>query len=257
MQLTDSHIRAYDRDRHIRLPGFFEAGELARHARAVADRVAIMNRETRPLEARDTYGKAFLQCTNLWVKDEAVRELVFDRRLADTAARLMGTRGVRLYHDQALAKEPGGGITPWHADQYYWPLATDKVITAWIPLQETPLEMGALEFASGSHRLLEGRDLAISDRSEEEIGKRMKIGDFPHVAEPFAAGDVSFHSGWVFHRAGANRTDRVRHAMTIIYMDIDMVLKEPENDHQRLDWQVWCPGAEIGKVIDTPLNPVV
>ena len=59
-------------------------------------------------------------------------------------------RGVRMYHDQALYKEAGGGITPWHADQYYWPLETDKTITAWIPLQATPLEMGPLEFSAGS-----------------------------------------------------------------------------------------------------------
>ena len=43
--------------------------------------------------------------------------------------------GVRLYADQALYKEPFGGYTPWHCDAFYWPLATDKAITAWIPLQ--------------------------------------------------------------------------------------------------------------------------
>jgi hypothetical protein len=40
-------------------------------------------------------------------------------------------------------------------------------------------------------------------------------------------------------------------------MDGDMRLKHPENDAQKLDWDVWCPGARIGEVIDTPLNPVL
>jgi len=31
----------------------------------------------------------------------------------------MGVQGVRLYHDQALIKEPGGKPTPWHQDYYY------------------------------------------------------------------------------------------------------------------------------------------
>ncbi len=43
--------------------------------------------------------------------------------------------GVRVYADQALYKEPHGGYTPWHCDAFYWPLATDKAITAWVPLQ--------------------------------------------------------------------------------------------------------------------------
>jgi hypothetical protein len=38
----------------------------------------------------------------------------------------MEVEGVRLYHDQALFKEAEGGITPWHADQYYWPLSPLK-----------------------------------------------------------------------------------------------------------------------------------
>ena len=45
--------------------------------------------------------------------------------------------GVRLYHDQALNKEPGGGYTPWHCDAYYWPVQSDKIVTAWVPLQVT------------------------------------------------------------------------------------------------------------------------
>ena len=49
----------------------------------------------------------------------------------------------------------------------------------------------------------------------------------------------------------------MRGVMTIIYMDKDMRLKAPENDNQQLDWEAWCLGAEIGEVIDTPLNPVL
>ncbi len=46
-----------------------------------------------------------------------MRKFVFGTRLARIAAELMGVRGVRIYHDQALCKLPGGGPTPWHADQ--------------------------------------------------------------------------------------------------------------------------------------------
>jgi ectoine hydroxylase-related dioxygenase (phytanoyl-CoA dioxygenase family) len=169
----------------------------------------------------------------------------------------MRVDGVRLYHDQALFKEGGGGITPWHADQYYWPLESDKTVTAWIPLQETPLEMGPLEFSAGSHAIVEGRELEIGDESEAIIQKTLRVTDFEHVIEAFDMGEVSFHSGWIFHRAGANITNDMRKVMTIIYMDKDMILKNPVNKNQENDWHTWCPGAKVGEVIDTHLNPLI
>ena len=216
-----------------------------------------MNSESTPLEQRSTYGKAFLQLFNLWREDEAVKEFIFSERLGKIAADLMQVDGVRIYHDQALFKEGGGGITPWHADQYYWPLETDKTVTAWIPLQETPLELGPLEFSAGSHQIVEGRDLEIGDESETLIQQKLRVTNFKHVIEPFDLGEVSFHSGWVFHRAGANTTNNMRKVMTVIYMDKNMVLKCPDNKNQINDWNTWCPGAKIGEVIDTPLNPII
>jgi ectoine hydroxylase-related dioxygenase (phytanoyl-CoA dioxygenase family) len=193
----------------------------------------------------------------LWRENDVVKEFIFSSRLAKIASDLMQTDGVRIYHDQALFKESGGGITPWHADQYYWPLETDKTITAWIPLQATPLELGPLEFSAGSHQIIEGRDLEISDESEIAIQQKLRVTDFKHVIEAFDLGEVSFHSGWVFHRAGANSTNQMRKVMTVIYMDKDMVLKNPDNNNQINDWNTWCPGAKIGEVINTPINPII
>jgi ectoine hydroxylase-related dioxygenase (phytanoyl-CoA dioxygenase family) len=255
--LTDEQIDYYQQNRYIKLKQVFDAETIAFFNAAISERVAVMNQETKPLEERSTYGKAFLQLFNLWRVDEIVKELVFSKRLAKIATDLMQTSGVRIYHDQALFKEGGGGITPWHADQYYWPLETDKTITAWIPLQATPLEMGPLEFSAGSHQIVEGRDLEISDESEVAIRQKLRVTDFKHVIEAFDLGEISFHSGWVFHRAGANTTNQMRKVMTVIYMDKDMVLKNPDNENQRNDWNTWCPGAKVGEVIHTPINPVL
>jgi hypothetical protein len=117
--------------------------------------------------------------------------------------------------------------------------------------------MGPLEFSAGSHVIVEGRELEIGDESETAIQQRLKVTDFKHVIEPFDAGEISFHSGWVFHRAGANATHDMRKVMTIIYMDRDMKLKAPENKNQQLDWEVWCPGAVVGEVINSPINPIL
>ena len=79
----------------------------------------------------------------------------------------------------------------------------------------------------------------------------------PTVEEPFGLGEVSFHSGWTFHRAGPNRTERTREVMTVIYMDKGMRLAAPRNRNQELDRDAWCPGAAVGETIATPLNPVL
>ncbi len=255
--LTSEQIAFYQENRYIKLKQVLNAETLAFYNDAITRVVNKMNTNDTPLAERSTYGKAFLQLFNLWREDASVRQLVLSERLGKIAADLMQTEGVRLYHDQALFKEGGGGITPWHADQYYWPLETDKTVTAWIPLQATPLEMGPLEFSAGSHQIVEGRDLEIGDESEVAIQQKLRVTDFKHVIEPFDAGEISFHSGWVFHRAGANTTEEMRKVMTIIYMDKAMVLKNPENKNQINDWNTWCPGATIGAVIDSPINPII
>ena len=255
--LTQDQLAFYQKNQFIKLKEVLDTETIDFFYMAISAPVNIMNHEQIALEERNTYGKAFLQLFNLWRENELVKELVFSKRIAQIATELMQVDGVRLYHDQALFKEEGGGITPWHADQYYWPLSTEKTITAWIPLQFTPLEMGPLEFSAGSHVIVDGRELEIGDESEAAIQRTLRVTDFKHVIEPFDVGEISFHSGWIFHRAGENKTQAMRKVMTIIYMDRDMILKEPENKNQINDWHTWCPGAAIGKIIDTPLNPVI
>ena len=223
----------------------------------ISKEVDRLNNQQIPLEERDTYGKAFLQIMNLWTHTTVVKDIVFSKRIAQSATGLMQTNGVRLYHDQALFKEPKGGHTPWHADQYYWPLATENTVTAWIPLQATPLNYGPLEFSAGSNKLTAGRDKQISDESQAFLESELKNQNFEHVIEPFDVGEISFHRGWLYHRAGPNVSGNMRKVMTMIYMDKDTVLKEPENHNQLADWEAWCPGATVGATIDTPLNPVL
>src|SRR6059058_1870777 len=112
--LPSARIEEFAEKGHTVVRGLVSAAEIAAF-RPVIERAAMTYaRERRPLEERDTYGKAFLQVPNLWQRDEDVRAFVFARRFAQVAAALLGVDGVRLYHDQALFKEPSGGATPWH-----------------------------------------------------------------------------------------------------------------------------------------------
>jgi ectoine hydroxylase-related dioxygenase (phytanoyl-CoA dioxygenase family) len=255
--VTPAQVKYFSENGFIKIKNIFDASVIDYMNIVISKEVDRLNNQQIPLEERDTYGKAFLQIMNLWTHTEVVKDIVFSKKIAQIATGLMQTTGVRLYHDQALFKEPKGGHTPWHADQYYWPLDTENTVTAWIPLQATPLNYGPLEFSAGSNKLTAGRDKQISDESQAFLEAELKRHAFNHVVEPFDVGEISFHRGWLYHRAGPNVSGNMRKVMTMIYMDIDTVLKSPENHNQQADWDTWCPGATVGEVVNTPLNPVL
>jgi ectoine hydroxylase-related dioxygenase (phytanoyl-CoA dioxygenase family) len=255
--VTPAQVKYFSENGFIKIKNIFEPAVIDYMNIVISKEVDRLNNQQIPLEERDTYGKAFLQIMNLWTHTSAVKDIVFSKKIAQIATGLMQTAGVRLYHDQALFKEPKGGHTPWHADQYYWPLATENTVTAWIPLQATPLNYGPLEFSAGSNKLTAGRDKQISDESQAFLEAELKRNAFNHVVEPFDVGEISFHRGWLYHRAGPNVSGNMRKVMTMIYMDKDTVLKTPENHNQQADWDTWCPGATVGEIVNTPLNPVL
>jgi ectoine hydroxylase-related dioxygenase (phytanoyl-CoA dioxygenase family) len=249
-------VAAFARDGHVVVPGLASAGEVAAFRPAIEAAAAAHNRETRALEDRDTYGRAFLQTANLWRRDETVRRFVFGGRFAGVAAALLGVDAVRLYHDQALFKEPGGGPTPWHQDQVYWPLATDRTITMWMPLVDLPDDVGSMTFVSGSHRGGDVGAAEISDGSEAAVAAIVHdrgLATATHGA--LRAGDATFHAGWTLHRAGPNPTGRMRPVMTVIYFADGVRASEPSGPYQEFDLRMWLWDTAPGEVAAGPLNP--
>jgi ectoine hydroxylase-related dioxygenase (phytanoyl-CoA dioxygenase family) len=248
----------FGRDGHAVIRSLARRDEVAAYRPVIEDAAMRHVRETRPLEERDTYGKAFLQIPNLWRRDEGVRRFTLARRFGQVAADLLGVDGVRLYHDQALFKEPAGGRTPWHQDQFYWPLDTDRTITMWMPLVDVPPEVGSMTFVSGSQREGYLGDFGISDESDdtfaamiEEHGLRVET----HGA--LAAGDATFHAGWTLHCAPANPTANMRPVMTVIYVADGARVAEPRSPFQEFDLKMWLPGLAPGDLVDTEKNPLV
>jgi ectoine hydroxylase-related dioxygenase (phytanoyl-CoA dioxygenase family) len=216
------------------------------------------NTEKRKLEERDTYGKAFLQIMNLWEVDEQVKKFTLAKRFARIAADLLGVENVRIYHDQALYKEPGGGFTPWHQDQYYWPLDTNNTVTMWMPLIDIDEQMGMLTFASGSHKAGFVENIAISDESEKKLEQFIQEKGFAVSRPSFMwAGDATWHYGWTLHSAPGNASaDITREVMTIIYFADGARVIEPQNSHQENDRQRWLCGAAPGTAAASALNPL-
>lgn len=257
-RVTTEQIAYYRQHGHVLIRGVCSPEEIAAYRSVLVGAAMRYSNERRKLTERDTYGKAFLQIGNLWEKEDDVRRFVFARRFAAMAAGLMGVKGVRLYHDQALFKEAHGGPTPWHQDQYYWPLETDKTITMWMPLVDATTEMGTMNFASGSHALGFLGHLQISDESEAVYEQLIRErGMAINSCGSMAAGDASFHSGWTLHSAPGNVTDTTREVMTIIYFGDGARILVPDNPSRQNDLDHCLPGQKPGELAASRLNPVL
>ena len=137
-------------------------------------------------------------------------------RLGEAAARPLGVDAVRLWHDQALYKEPGGRETDPHQDHPYWPIVETDTITAWIPFDGSTLESGAMGYLPGSHRLGLHEFVNIFSGDGEDPLARGLAGIEPVFVE-VPAGAVAFHHGLTFHLARPNATGTVRRVHTVIY----------------------------------------
>jgi ectoine hydroxylase-related dioxygenase (phytanoyl-CoA dioxygenase family) len=256
--VTQEHKATLNRDGYIFLPAVATAEEIGVFRPAITSAVKQMNKENRELDKRDTYGKAFLQIMNIWRESDVVKEFSLSRKFAKIAADLLGVENVRIYHDQALFKEPGGGPTPWHQDQYYWPVDTTKTITLWMPLVDIDSSMGILTFAAGSHSDGLVKNVPISDESEMVLndyiskkGYRIEVPPYMH------AGDATFHFGYTLHKAPGNYSGKMREVMTVIYYADGARITTPVNDAQELDRKTWFQGMQAGEPAASAINPLL
>jgi len=221
---------------------------------SIVDEVA----RTRDTQRRiSDYGAMFTQVTNVWRMNAQVRRFVFAKRFAKIAAGLMGVKGVRLYHDQAFIKEPGGMPTPWHQDYYYWPLETEHTITMWMPLVDVSREMGSMSFVSGSHRSSAFKQLPISETSQEYFERVIRQQNSKVDSYELRAGDATSHSGRTLHSAHGNGSAKRREVMAIIYYADGTRIMEPDNEHRKVDMEVFHPGLKPGDIAASELNPLL
>ena len=248
-----------DDNGHVLLRDVCTRDEAAAYREVILSAAMKHNRETRPIEERDTYGKAFLQIMNLWEKDEQVKKFTLAKRFAGIAAKLMGVDSVRLYHDQALFKEPGGGPTPWHQDQFYWPIDTTNTITLWMPMIDITDVMGSMSFADRSNEagFIE-ISAQISDASEGFFDEYVRRAGLPMSGGgAMSAGDATFHSGYTLHKAPGNITQVTREVMTIIFYADGAKVTDPINSFQEDDRQNWFMGIEPGSLAASERNPLL
>lgn len=261
--LSAEQVEAFQRDGYIVLRQVLTPEEIAAYRPIILDAVhhALVlegRAEAKPMEERDTLGKAFLQVLHLWERYEPMRAFSLSKRLGGIAAKLLRTSAVRFYHDQVLFKEPGGGHTPWHQDGYYIPLDPDRVLTMWMPLVEVTPEMGTMSYAAGSHR--EGPLFALptSDESETRYDQLVaERGWDVRATGAMQPGDVAIHSLWTLHHAGPNATDRTREAAVMLYYPDGTRLRNVDSIMVEGASRYHLGGIQPGELANSEINPIV
>lgn len=247
--ITEDQVRQFACDSFIKLPGVLTPGAVERLRLRLRD---LLDEAVDP-------AVGFQSLEMMWLTDDLVRAAVLSPRLGGICAALIRSSRVRLYHDNALSKEPGAGRTPWHYDAHHFPLDSPDVLTAWIPLQPTPREMGPLAFARGADVGSLVADVEFDKHGtsyDRGVSDALRAHEVRVEDGPFAAGEVSFHGANCFHTAGANRTTAARMVLATTYF-ADGTRVVPSPTMVSGDWRKFIPGAEPGQVVSSRMNPIL
>ena len=160
---------------------------------------------------------------------------------------------MRLWQDQALYKEAGGRETTPHQDQTFWPLGTQGLLSAWIPLDDVTITSGAMAYVPGSHKAgrLQVVDITHTTDPYDILSDPALQGAQPQPVE-VPAGSIIWHHGLTVHQASANTTSATRRAFTIVYIDAAA--------RRSKAWPAYPldrDGVEVGDVIAGPGMPVL
>src|SRR5665213_2363095 len=126
--VTPEQVTSYRRDGFVVHPNLLTGGELADLRGAVDEAVASLGK--RRVAASDNawetesgetyYEKVFTQKLNLWRINETIKRFMLSPEIGRMISELSGMPAFRLWHDQALIKEPFANPTGWHLDDPFW-----------------------------------------------------------------------------------------------------------------------------------------
>ena len=250
--IKSDKISTYYRDGFVKVENVL-SGKALQYANEVISAAVYLRKEEdkRTLQQKSEYEKSFLQCGYLCWDFDAVKKFVLARRFGSIAKQLMQVEYVRLWHDQALFKEPGGNPTAIHQDCSYWPIASpENTTTMWLALEDVTVDMGSLCFYAGTHdkKLQEYVDIFKNPHVPDSLKNKNKI------SVDLKAGDATFHSGLLFHGAGSNQTKKLRKGMTVIYVSDG---NRFDASDERNAAHTSCQGLKHGDVINTKYTPII
>ena len=259
-EVSAPEVAQYRRDGFLHFPDLLSPAEVDELKSAVIETVSDISRrkvagDGAGFEEGDGfYDRVFTQRLNLWRIDDVVRSYVTRPELGRLMCALEGVEGLRVWHDQALIKEPFANPTAFHLDVPYWSFFSRHAISIWIALEDANMANGCLCFVPGSHRLTTGENARIGENFGDLMRIYPALGDIDPVVVPMKAGDCSFHNGLTAHAAGPNMTRGRRVAMACAYMPEGSTF----NGRQNILSNAYAASLSVGDVLeDDRQNPIV
>lgn len=252
LEITENQTEFYQQNGFVKIENVVEPEFLPELKKIIEAAVLIRKgNDEREIKDKSQYEQSFLQCGYLCWDFPAVKEIVFAKRFAGIVRDLMKAERIRLWHDQALFKEPGGRVTDAHQDCSYWPIHEPQFTsTMWLALVDVPVEKGCLYFypKTNDPNLKEYVDIFKNPHQPKFLYNKEK------VFVPLKAGEATFHSGLTFHGAGENKTNQMREAMTIIYIKDGVTF---DSSDERNKTHTSCIGLNEGDLINTKYTPIL
>lgn len=171
-----------------------------------------INNPAKPVSGKRTY----IIETHLSKRFKGFNDFLYQSRIAEAAAAIMGSREVRFYNDTIFVKEPSAPEpSPWHQDQPYCFFGGMDNCATWIPLDPANEASGAMTYALGSHRW--GKMFSLPDSTDPSTAFDGPAPDiesnpelYPTVVFDVRPGDVVFHHLMTMHKAGPNTSKGTR-----------------------------------------------
>ncbi|MBV8095881.1 MAG: phytanoyl-CoA dioxygenase family protein [Acetobacteraceae bacterium] len=209
---TAQELATFDRDGFLVLRGFLEPPELADLQRWTAEISAEPEIPGRHMvyyeDSLTEPGRRIVQrIENFCPFHPGFDRLLRRGKLIDWSGALLGGPAV-LFKEKINFKLPGGGGFTLHQDQQAgWSAYAPLFLTAMVGIDESTVENGCLEIASGRHK-------------QGLIGEEWR----PLEAEglvlnpvPTQPGDVIFFDSFVPHASGPNQTQSPRRILYVTY----------------------------------------
>ncbi len=256
--LTQKQIDSYQENGFIVIHDFLTPEELEEWREAVDEAVRkrgkqrILSQEEKD-RAETYYDYVFVQRVNLWQDNERVRRLILDPGLGKMAADLARVDGMRIWHDQALIKQPWANPTGWHLDNPYWSYSSRDTLSIWVALDDATLQNGCLYFLPGSHKTATFDNVGIGENISDIFRIYPQWKEIMAAPAEMKAGSCSFHNGLIAHGAGANMTPGWRRAMTCGFMPDGSAFNGKQNILSDEQFASYTIGDVLDDDIQNPL----
>jgi len=262
--LDHDQVETFQRDGVVVLRGLLNQSEVALLRSGIDRNLASPSPRAKVASRPDDPG-LFIEDFCCWSENPAYEQFIRETPLAETAARLTGSREIRLYHDHMLTKESGTQQrTPWHQDQPYYNIEGQQNVSFWIPVDPVSRE-ATLEFVAGSHRgpWLMPRAFMSSEAKWFPDGSLAELppieanrADYPIVGWAMEPGDVLAFHMLALHASAGVEPGRRRRVFSLRVMGDDIT-------HAPRRWMTSpaFPGLEetlpAGAPMAHPLFPVL